>query len=66
MYPATIIPMANTKHATNDNTSGTGSLVYFVIPNVYSLDSLTHPDGHPSVHDNIFDCEHIDEVQDQV
>ena len=33
MYPAMIIPMANTKHATNDNTSGTVSLVYFVMSN---------------------------------
>lgn len=54
--------MANTKHATNDNTSGTVSLVYFVIPNVWSLDTQEHPDEHPSVHDSNVDCEHIDEV----
>ena len=66
MYPATIIPMANTKHATNDNTSGTGSLVYFVNATFLTLDSLAHPDEHPSIHDSNVDCEHIDGVKDLV
>ena len=65
MYPATIIPMANTKHATNDNTSGTGSLVCFINATSLTSDSLAHPHGHPLVHDNIFDYEHIDGVKDQ-
>ena len=65
MYPATIIPMANTKHATNDNTSGTVSLVCFINATSLTSDSLAHPDGHPSVHDNNVDCEHIDEEKDR-
>ena len=57
--------MANTKHATNDNTSGTGSLVCFINATSLTSDSLAHPHGHPLVHDNIFDCEHIDGVKDR-
>ena len=66
MYPATIIPMANTKHATNDNTSGTVSLVCFINATSLTSDSLAHPHGHPSVHDNISDYEHIDGEKDRV
>ena len=58
--------MANTKHATNDNTSGTVSLVYFVNATSLTSDSLAHHYEHPSVHDNISDCEHIDGEKDLV